>query len=360
MAEFFLDYGLFFLKALTIVIAIGAVIAIVVSVNHKSDGQEEGQISISKLNEELDAVKASVKSHVVDDESYKLEQKQEKKRLKEEAKARKKALKASQKSAAEESDTGERKKRVYVLDFDGDIRASAVTQLRKEITAVLQMAESQDEVVVKVESGGGLVHAYGLAASQLQRIRGAEVPLTVCVDKVAASGGYMMACVADKILGAPFAVLGSIGVVAQVPNVHKLLKKNDVDFDVFTAGKYKRTLTMLGENTPEGREKFQQDLEDTHELFKAFVTEHRPQLDMDEIATGEIWFGRRALDQQLIDEITTSDEYLVSACETADVYLVKYQRKKTLPEKLGLSVQLALDNVVEKWWTRVSEQRLPS
>ena len=109
--------------------------------------------------------------------------------------------------------------------------------------------------------------AYGLAASQMQRIRDKKLKLTVCVDKVAASGGYMMAVVADKIIAAPFAVLGSIGVLAQVPNFHRLLKKHDVDFEMLTAGKYKRTLTMFGENTDKGREKFQEDIEDTHVLF---------------------------------------------------------------------------------------------
>ena len=176
------------------------------------------------------------------------------------------------------------------------MKASAVSSLRQEITAILSLAEKQDEVLVRLESGGGMVHAYGLASSQLLRIRNQDIDLTVCVDKVAASGGYMMACVANKLLAAPFAVIGSIGVIAQIPNFHRLLKKNDIDFEMITAGEYKRTLTMFGENTEKGREKFAEDIEDVHVLFKDFVKEHRPALDVEAVATGEVWFGQRAID----------------------------------------------------------------
>src|SRR5690606_23138206 len=206
-----------------------------------------------------------------------------------------------------ERKAGTQKARVYVLDFDGDIKASAVENLRHEITALLTLATPQDEVVLRLESGGGMVHSYGLAASQLARIRQAGVPLTVCVDKVAASGGYMMACIGEKILSAPFAILGSIGVVAQLPNVHRLLKQHNIDFEGLTAGEYKRTLTVFGENTAKGREKFQEDLETTHRLFKDFVASYRPQLVMEEIATGEIWLGSTALEKKLVDELKTSD-----------------------------------------------------
>ncbi len=173
-------------------------------------------------------------------------------------------------------------------------------------------------------------HSYGLASSQLERIRRRNIPLTICVDRVAASGGYMMACIANRLIAAPFALIGSIGVVAQIPNFHRLLKKNDVDYEVLTAGDYKRTLTMFGENTDKGREKFVEELEDTHSLFKEFVSEYRPQLDIEKVATGEVWFGRRALENQLIDQIETSDDYLFNLSEEADIYKVKYRPKQTL------------------------------
>ena len=234
------------------------------------------------------------------------------------------------------------RRRVFVLDFIGDLQASGVDALRQEVTAVLTRARSDDEVVVRVESAGGLVHGYGLVASQLNRIVAAGVRLTVCVDKVAASGGYLVACVADQILAAPFAVLGSIGVVAQIPNIHRLLKRHDVDVELLTAGKYKRTLTVLGENTEEGRQKFQHDLDATHALFKRHVAERRARLDIDSVATGEIWLGTDALAKGLIDRIQTSDEYLAAlAVEGTAIYLVAYRRPSSWRERWGLPEILA-------------------
>ena len=202
-----------------------------------------------------------------------------------------------------------------------------------------------------------MVHAYGLASSQLQRIKQHGVQLTVCVDKIAASGGYMMACVANKLLAAPFAIIGSIGVVAQLPNFHRLLKKHDVDFELITAGEHKRTLTMFGENTKKGREKFVEDIEDIHLLFKEFVTQHRPQLKIEEVATGEIWFGQRALDKVLVDDLITSDEYIAKACEESDVFEVKFVDKKSLPERLGFAISVAVDSILLKWWDRGTRSR---
>jgi serine protease SohB len=227
--------------------------------------------------------------------------------------------------------------------------------LREEITAILTLASSNDEVLLKLESPGGMVHSYGLASSQLDRLRKKNVPLTVCVDKVAASGGYMMACVADKILAAPFAIIGSIGVVAQIPNFNKLLKKHDVEFEMMTAGEHKRTLTMFGENTDKGREKFAEELEETHQLFKDYVSERRPQVDIDKIATGEIWFGSRALAMSLVDGIQTSDEYLVSRIEQADVFEIAYVVKKTLHQRLGLAAEESADRLLVRWWSRLTQ-----
>lgn len=229
---------------------------------------------------------------------------------------------------------------VFVLDFDGDIRASAVQHLREEISAIISVAKSGDEVVLRLESGGGQVHAYGLAAAQLERIKAANLRLTICVDKIAASGGYMMACTADHIIASDFAVLGSVGVVSQLPNFHEFLKKHDVHFEQFTAGEHKRTVTVFGENTDEDRAKHQADIERIHELFKDFVARHRPSLDVDKIATGEVWFGEDAQRLNLIDEIGTSDAYLLSKLENQEVYLLSSRSKPTLAEKLGLAEQL--------------------
>ena len=241
-----------------------------------------------------------------------------------------------------ESDTGgaqveePSKSRVYALTFEGDMDATKVSHLRHEINAVLTKASSGDEVVVRVKSFGGRVHGYGLAASQLQRVRQHGLNLVVAVDQVAASGGYLMAAVANKVIAAPFAVVGSIGVVAEIPNVHRLLKKNDVDVEVITAGRYKRTLTVLGENTDEGRRKFTEELEDLHVLFQEFVNEQRPGVELEKVATGEAWYGRRAIELNLVDEIATSDEYLMRRCAEADVFEVRWvEHKKPLERVLG-------------------------
>nr|WP_176336796.1 protease SohB [Marinomonas primoryensis] len=342
--EFLTDYAGFLLKLISVALVIGFLLAMIASGKRKS---QPGSLSVTKLNESYDAMKAELDHQLLDKKVLKGIEKEKKKKEKLEKKAQKKSPK---------TDEAE-KKRLYVLDFDGDIKASAVETMREEITAILSVAKSQDEVVVRLESGGGVVHGYGLAASQLQRIREANIPLTICVDKVAASGGYMMACVADKIIAAPFAILGSIGVVAQIPNVHRLLDKSLIDVELHTAGRYKRTLTMLGENTDEGREKFKQDLEDTHGLFKRFVSSQRPQLDIEDIATGDTWYGSEALENKLVDVVMTSDAYLVSHYANADVIQVVYKQPKGMAERLGLSFFSALEQKAVSWIGKLTQSR---
>lgn len=353
--DFLTNYGLFLAKTITFVIAIIIVFGFIVSAGMKNQQDDKGRIEVKRINDKYEDMLEDVKAAVLEEAEFKEQEKQRKKAEKEKQKSLKKSAKASKNKEADSTEQTT-KPRVYILDFVGDIKASATEELRRVVTAVLAIARKQDEVVVRLESQGGMVHSYGLASSQLARITGKEIPLTICVDKVAASGGYMMACVANKIIAAPFAILGSIGVVAQLPNFHKLLKKNDIDYEMLTAGEYKRTLTIFGENTEKGRKKFMEDLEDTHVLFKEFITEHRPSVNIDEVATGEIWFGRRARDKNLIDEISTSDEYLFSKIETADLFEVKYQHKKSLPEKLGLSVETAMERVFTNWLQKLNNK----
>lgn len=237
--------------------------------------------------------------------------------------------------------------KVYVLDFKGDMAASAVESLREEITLILSTAKAgRDRVLLRLESPGGMVHGYGLAAAQLVRLRDAGFHITIAVDKVAASGGYMMACIGNEIVAAPFAVLGSIGVVAQVPNFNRLLKQHNVDFELYTAGEYKRTVTMFGENTEEGKAKFEEELHQTHKLFKHFVEKYRPQLNVEKVATGEHWYGQDALDLNLVDKLQTSDEYLLGLLSQHDVYLIQTRSKPTLGEKLGLQAAQMADSLV--------------
>ncbi len=360
MTEFFFDYGLFALKLLTIIIGIVVIVLVSVKAGMEVRNTRKGHIEVSRVNDEIDMLRDTINASVLHPDSFKQQIKQRAKDKKAERKAHLKVLKKAAKKRVDETPDGDKKDRVFVLDFRGDIRASAVSSLRREITAVLSLAEESDEVLVRLESGGGMVHAYGLASSQLQRIKDQGITLTVCVDKIAASGGYMMACVASKLLAAPFAIIGSIGVVAQIPNFHRLLKKHEVDFELVTAGEYKRTLTMFGENTEKGREKFIEEIEDIHLLFKEFVKQHRPQIEIEEVATGEIWFGQRSLDMLLIDELVTSDEYIVNACENSDVFEVKYKEKKSLPEKLGTALESAVDGTLLKWWDRGTKRQFYS
>ncbi|HDY81952.1 MAG TPA: protease SohB [Halieaceae bacterium] len=346
--EFIYEYGLFLAQAMTLVAAILIIVAGLISLGHRQKAeQHEGHIEIKNLNEKYRQIGDSIAHVVTDHDTLKAQKKVVKKADKKKAKADKKKRK---KSGAEEPE--DRRKRLYVLAFEGDIKASATDNLREEISAVLPQIQGEDEMLVKVESPGGMVHSYGLAASQLQRITSAKVPLTIAVDKVAASGGYMMACVADRIVAAPFAVLGSIGVLAQLPNFHRLLQKNNIDFELLTAGEYKRTLTMFGENTDKGREKFVEELEETHSLFKNFVSANRPTLDIAKVATGEVWYGQNALEEGLIDEILTSDSFVQDHLADWDVYEVKFMHKKNWQEKLGFAAEGAIEKSFLKIWQR--------
>lgn len=341
--EYLAEYALFLAKVVTFVIALIIIIVSGAAIGQKSKKINKGHLEIKKLNEHYKQLKESLQHSLLDKDELKKLAKEEKKQ----AKAKKKEPK-------------EERSKLFVIDFHGDMKASAVKSLREEVTAVLAVATEQDEILVKLESPGGLVHSYGLAASQLQRIRDKGIPFTVAVDKVAASGGYMMACTANKIVAAPFAVIGSIGVMAQMPNIHRLLKKNDVDIELHTAGEYKRTLTVMGENTDKGREKFKQDIQDTHELFKNFIKSSRDQVNVEEVATGEIWYGQQALEVNLIDEIKTSDQYIYEQVEKADIIQVSYAVKKGLADKLGLAAHHAVDQTLLKWWERLTASRFMS
>lgn len=339
--EFLAEYGLFLAKTLTLVLAIVLVVGSMISAGMKiKRAERKGHIEIEKLNDHYYDMKEVLLATLQTPEAYKEHIKAEKKREKEDKKNRKQKQK-------EPTDTAPDKKRLFVIDFNGDIRASETTALEQIISAIVSVAIPGDEVVVRLESAGGMVHSYGLAASQLARFRHKNIPLTICVDKVAASGGYMMACIGNRIISAPFAMVGSIGVIAQLPNFHRLLKKYDIDYEQITAGEYKRTLTLFGENTDKGRVKFKEEIEDTHELFKEFVQEYRPSIKIHEVATGEVWFGSRAKDRGLVDDILTSEEYLLEQSAHSDLYKVDFVEKRTLQERLGLAARYAFSSVID-------------
>lgn len=330
MMELFFAITLFALKVFVILAAIAALLVIILLIVQK--GQRlKPLLEIENLNEHYDSLEQNIKSQILN---------------KKDLKTASKVWEENEKKWSQET-----RNKIYVVDFKGDVKAHAGDHLREEITAILTLATPADEVLVRVESPGGVVHGYGFCASQLQRIRAAGVPLTVCVDKVAASGGYMMAVVANKIISAPFAIVGSIGVVAQVPNFHRILKKNDVDYKEYTAGAYKRTVSLFGEITQEGETKFKTQLEDTHTLFKNHIVQFRPTLDMNKVATGEYWYGLQALDLGLIDAISTSDDYLLNQRKTKDLIHVAYKVKKSLSEKISD----ALGHSLIKLWNEISQ-----
>jgi serine protease SohB len=351
--EFLTEYGLFLAKTLTLVLAVVFILSVIVAnASRHKEVKQKGEIHVTKINDELERWRDDIRHEVLDEDTLKAIEKADKKQAKAEKKAQRKALKEN---AAEPE-----RKRVYVLEFDGDTNASEVEELRHTITAVLEVARPElDTVMLKLESPGGMVHSYGLAASQLARLRKHKIHLTICVDKVAASGGYMMACIADNLIAAPFAYIGSIGVLVQLPNVHRLLKDNKVDFEMITAGEYKRTLTTFGENTEKDREKVQEEVDEMHQLFKNFIHEYRPALDISAVATGEVWSGTQALTKGLIDAVDTSDEWVAMQCQDADVYEVIWEQKRKITDRLSALLEGSITTVLQKalfGWLKRSEK----
>lgn len=327
-----IEFGLFFLKTAVIVFAFLIIISNLVAASMKSKSDKVEKVKFKNKTKEYKKRKLEIDLLFLDPKEAK--------------KAKKNIQKLDKKNEQKKSD----QPKLFVLDFKGDISASGTDNLSNEISHILEAAKPGDEFLLKLESPGGAVSGYGLAASELRRIKDAGYKLNVVVDKVAASGGYMMACVADRILAAPFAIIGSVGVVAQIPNFNKLLKKNDIDFEIVTAGKYKRTLTIFGENTEEGRKKFKDQLEDIHVLFKNFVTINRPKLipNIEDVATGEFWFGEQCLEKNLIDEISTSEDFLFKNKGQYQIYEVSTEKKKSLIEKISDSAAQAIIKKVEK------------
>ncbi len=338
MMEFLAEYGLFLLKAITVVAGIVVIIVVAASAGRKAS--QEG-LEVENLNKKHESLAESLRNAVSNKDQQKKAAKEKKKKDKADAK--------------EEST----RPRSFVIDFKGDLKASAVPSLREEVSAILEVATEDDEVIMRLENHGGVVHEHGLAASQLVRIRERNIPLVVCVDKVAASGGYLMACVATKIYAAPFAILGSIGVLAQIPNFNRMLDSHGVDFEQVTAGKYKRTVTVFGENTDEDRAKLKEELEDVHTLFKDAVLKYRPDMDLEKIATGEHWYGTRAVGLGLADAIRTSDELLSDLVSERDLYSVSYKIKQPLQKRLLGGIDSAMEKADAAGWRQRFESRLP-
>tara|TARA_Y200000002_G_scaffold81039_1_gene63976 strand:- start:827 stop:1846 length:1020 start_codon:yes stop_codon:yes gene_type:complete len=338
--EILVDYLIFLLKVFTIALAITLPLLIIIG-SSKNKSQPKGKLSITNLSDKFEDMGNALKGSLMNP-----------KELKKFNKDLSKDKKKKNKTENEET--------VFVLNFNGDIQASEVEKLKQEVNSILLSESECKEVVLKVESGGGSAYAYGLCAAELKRLVDNEISLTVCIDKVAASGGYLMSCVATKIIAAPWAIVGSIGVIAQLPNFHRLLKKNSIDFEMHTAGAFKRTLTTLGENTEEGREKFKSELEDLHLIFKNFVKEQRPQVDTEVVATGEVWQGEEAVKVGLVDSLETSDNYLVNLSKEAKLLEIEFVEKKNLTERFAFSMQLIIEKTLFKFYDLINRDRFTS
>lgn len=343
--DWVLQYLVFLAKTVTIVMAILVVLLFIFMQRKKSASQ--GSLEIEDLTQSYEDIKETMLINTMTDIEIKQFRKTQKKNKKLEKKQNKSKAKIDDQNI-ESVGNNKVKPKCYILSFNGSVDAHEVEDLRQEITAVLSVIQSEDKVILKLESPGGVVHGYGLASSQLMRFRQRNIHLTAIVDKVAASGGYMMACTANEIIAAPFAIIGSIGVVAQIPNFHRLLKKNEIDVELQTAGQYKRTITMFGENTEEGRQKFQQELEETHLLFKDFVIENRPQINIDEVATGEHWFAIQAKEKGLIDDIGTSDDFILSQLDQYKIITVNYQRKRKITDRFAKNIISGIEKLFFK------------
>jgi len=348
VAHFFIEYGLFAAKMLTLVVLIVVSIGFIIAMAASKVQKNRETLEIENINDKLEEFQDALESEILSKEEYKALIKQRKKSDRQERKERKARLKLGEEDPY--------RPRLFVIRFEGDIHASEVENLREAITTILCVAKEMDEVLLIMESGGGIVHNYGLAASQLSRVKSKNIKLTIAVDLIAASGGYMMACVADKILAAPFALLGSIGVLAEVPNFYNLLKKHNIEIEHHTAGEYKTTLTMLAKNTDKGRDKFQEELQDVHILFKKFVSENRSQLDIDKVATGEAWYGSKALELGLVDEIKTSDDYILEKNADMDIFEVSIQVPEGLRDKIHALLYKSVSSVLEKVWYKFSHR----
>jgi len=329
MNQFLMDYGLFFAKSLTFLLVVIVVVGLIAAFSKREKSLEK--LEVKNLNRKYEDMRNVLRSQTLPARQWKKLARQDKSRRKSERRRKK-----------EESSPC-----LFVLNFHGDIKATGVGALREEVTAILTLAGADDAVLLRLENMGGIVHEHGLAASQMKRLKDAGVHVTIAVDKVAASGGYMMACVGDRIIAAPFAVLGSIGVLAQLPNFNEMLKRHGIAFEQQTAGEYKRTITMFGENTDKERAKLREQIEQTHELFKAFIADHRPDLDLEKVATGDIWYGSDAVEAGLVDEIKTSDDFLLEASKTKRLFEVRYRAKKSFSERMLSSISATLDRAID-------------
>ncbi|KZX82185.1 hypothetical protein A3715_00045, partial [Oleiphilus sp. HI0009] len=259
-----------------------------------------------------------------------------------------KPLKPIKSSSIRKFKASPNKQSIFVLDFKGDKTASSVGSLSKEVSAILSVAKPNDEVFLRLESPGGTITGYGLASQQLIRLREAGIRLVVSVDEIATSGGYMMAAVGDRIIASPTSMLGSIGVIMEVPNFYNLLDRAGVQFHQFTAGKHKRLVSMTNKIGDAAKDQINQDLEKSHELFKNHVHTYRNSVNLESVSHGDVWSAKYCLDNKLVDDLMTSEAYLFDRASRANIFHISWDVERSFSDKLSSFAAQASINTLDK------------
>lgn len=244
-----------------------------------------------------------------------------------------------------------------VLRFEGDTMATGRQDFARMVDEVLHNKERIQRVIVVVNSPGGGVSVYGQMFAGMERMRNAGVDVTACVDTYAASGGYLMSVPAQRIIAAPFAMVGSIGVVSEFMNFNKLLRRLGVEPMTITAGELKRTVTPLSEVTEENKAAYKAQLEAIHRQFIAVVKKYR-EVDADRVCTGNHWTAAESVELKLnlVDGLATSQEYLFEANQTEDLVTISKLQNPYEKSVLGLArrfIHLVADEVSERFSGRL-------
>ncbi len=245
--------------------------------------------------------------------------------------------------------------RLAVLRFQGlrDLNASGDQRLSEAIDEVLVNRDHFEEAVVIIDSPGGTTHGYGHAYALLERLSASGLKVTACIDRIGASGGYLMALPADRILAGPFAIVGSVGVVAGIPNVKRLLEEKGVSYRLFVAGDKKRVVHFADDDGPEVREYMDEKLAGIHTQFLQAVEKHRgDRVKLDEVRSGDHWSAEESVEKGLglVDELQTSAEYLLE--RNREVALVMIERRVDITERFAGYLAARLSARVASLFTR--------
>ncbi|MBM3924971.1 MAG: signal peptide peptidase SppA [SAR202 cluster bacterium] len=209
---------------------------------------------------------------------------------------------------------------VAVVEFFGPIGSGGqVAEMARLLDDVGKKPHYQ-ALVLDIDSPGGAVGGAEVLHARITKIAEAK-PVVAFVRSMGASGGYYLACAASKIITLPSSLVGSIGVIYLRPAMQELLEKLGVNLTVYKGGRYKDMTGFWRGPTPEEDDKFRSLIAEIHDNFIDVVAKGRkmPPERVRELATGEIFTGRRARDLGLVDEIGDFDRALEIAGRMGDV-----------------------------------------